>query len=297
MTIKVGVAPFVQPALTSNGTMGGSSFAVASSTEYESTQAAWKAFSKVSPGWQCSWKGLPAWISWYNPDPLKVTEIQGKNRINEPQWVDGVYDYAVQYSNDNSTWTSLQEGRNNNGDSGGSWTISLTAHSIFAKYWRLLITSTTNDRPIAAIGEITISGVNEGSVPVQSIYVGSTPVQAVYVGSTRVWPAGSYSGLNATGDASSYAFPVSAGTITDGTHTATLAQNSTITLSWPGTSTTPTYVVLGVNGQLSAHTSLTTAPAGFVLYDVSVEPETYGLTPYWSISRDYRWSLKYVGGA
>lgn len=138
--------------------------------------------------------------------------------------------------------------------------------------------------------------ITVGSTPVQAVYVGSTPVQAVYVGSTRVWPAGSYSGLNATGDASSFAFPVSAGTITDGTHTATLAQNSSITLSWPGTHTT-TYVVLGTNGQLSAHTSLSTAPAGFVIYYVHVEPETYGLSPYWDISRDARGSYEYVGGA
>lgn len=117
----------------------------------------------------------------------------------------------------------------------------------------------------------------------------------IYSGVYQPTSSVSYSGLNATGDASSYAFPVSSGTITDGTHTATLSQNSSVTLSWPGTHTT-TYVVLGTNGQLSAHTSLSTAPAGFVIYYVHVEPETYGLSPYWDVTQDNRIYAEYVNG-
>lgn len=103
----------------------------------------------------------------------------------------------------------------------------------------------------------------------------------------------SYTGLNATGDASSYAFPVSSGTITDGTHTATLSNSSSVTL----TANTLNFVVLGTDGVLRATTSLPPTNPGFILYYVQAELETYGLSPYWSIDYDRRNNYAYVGGA
>ena len=68
-----------QPTLTSNGTMGGDSFAVAaSSTVWSDGAQAWGAFNPDS-FWHAD-SSSTQWIAWYNPKPLKVTKFQLLNR-------------------------------------------------------------------------------------------------------------------------------------------------------------------------------------------------------------------------
>lgn len=191
MTITVGDTPvpsiytggeaFVQPVLDSNGTMGGTAFAVSSLSQYDATQPAWKAFSKVDPGWQCAWGSLPTWLSWYNPTPLRVTNIQIKNRGGVPAYIDAIKDYSVQKSDNNSTWTTVISGTNTVSGPSAVWNISLPSTAGYAKYWRIYATSSSggSSRPGVSVFEITVSGLIEEP----------TPVQAVYVGDTQIWPA------------------------------------------------------------------------------------------------------------
>ena len=98
---------FTQPTLTSNGVLGGDAFAVTQSTSYSGTKA-YMCFDNNSstPEWHAT-AGLPQYVIFYNPNPLKVSALEiipyTKGTAPSDNWVSG----KVYGSNDNSTWTEL----------------------------------------------------------------------------------------------------------------------------------------------------------------------------------------------
>ena len=87
-----------QPTLTENGTMGGSTFAVAASSErYTDSGYAYNAFNGNL------WRGqnsMPAWISWYFPEPMILESIliQNKNIGKSGTESNSIKNYCLQCS-------------------------------------------------------------------------------------------------------------------------------------------------------------------------------------------------------
>ena len=73
------IQDFVQPTLTENGEWGGDAFAVDSSSylNNDPDQMAWKAFRNAYDGSTKfhSQSGLPQDLMWYNPNPLRISNI------------------------------------------------------------------------------------------------------------------------------------------------------------------------------------------------------------------------------
>ena len=144
---------WTQPVLTENGVLGGDSFACDQST-VRGNYYAYQAFDNMGSTtmWH-STNSIPAWISWYNPTPLKITNVNVTNRSS-----DGSYPkaYQLQYSDDNSTWTTTVSGNGTGGDS-VSWDIPVTLDT-YHKYWRLYVISASGSNSgYVSIGEIVIT--------------------------------------------------------------------------------------------------------------------------------------------
>ena len=141
-----------------NGTMGVDDFACAASSSID-TRVAWKAFDGANASEGHEWHSNgganannPQWLSWYTKTPIQIQSITITNRdlgesfpaINESYTMK---DFSVQYSDDNSNWTTVYEDTNPKG-SGVATPFTISATSAH-QYWRLLITS-------GWIGSVTI---------------------------------------------------------------------------------------------------------------------------------------------
>lgn len=133
---------FTRPNLTANGTMGGSSFACDQQGYYTDPgrpQQAWYCFdgNRTTTGneWQINSVNTGAyyWISWYNPEPLKLILVQICNSSGEYS----VKDYILSGSDDNTLWTELVSGTNNNTTGLGLWIITVPESTKEYKYWKL----------------------------------------------------------------------------------------------------------------------------------------------------------------
>lgn len=154
------ISDWTQPALTSNGTMDGNAFAVNQSSILNEDSYGFKAFDKQGAGtyWHSA-KGFPQSIAWYNPKPLKITNVKITNRS-----IDGSFPnaYQLQYSDDKNTWTTTNTGNGTSGFS-ASWNIAVS-HTGFHKYWRLVVSSATGaNSDYLAIGEIDITAQEKTS--------------------------------------------------------------------------------------------------------------------------------------
>lgn len=141
-TIPSSETQWTQPILTSNGTLGGASFAVAADTEY-SGQGVWKAFDGQTTGENYFRSGGgdvggTHYITFYNPQPLKVTNIQ---YLNAGQTIASPVAYTVSGSNDNSSWTEITSGTNTVYTAGQSWDMSLSENQNAYKYYKITFTN------------------------------------------------------------------------------------------------------------------------------------------------------------
>ena len=125
---------WARPNLTANGTLGGDSFAVAASSEYSSTYAAYNAVRTTS-GTSYSWRTssiTECTYTMYNPDNLKVSSITivytGATYVPSTLTVDG--------SDDGESWVSLPSTYSLSSTTG---TLTITTPSPY-KYYRLNFT-------------------------------------------------------------------------------------------------------------------------------------------------------------
>ena len=139
--VESNMTDWVQPVLTSNGTMGGDKFACAASSEGKDTYGieskAYYVFDADSAvnqyGGRTSWSRGNGWLSWYNPVKLKISSIDI-----------ACYDYAgtewqLQYSDDNVDWKTIKTFTAPTGDE--TITLDLSSDNILAKYWRVNLPS------------------------------------------------------------------------------------------------------------------------------------------------------------
>lgn len=145
---------WTQPVLTSNGTVGGASFAANASSEYNSGSRAYFAFDSGSTQYWHSNSGHPQWLGWYNPNPLKITSIKVKNRNSDGAFIN---DYTVLCSNNGSNFIEVASGTSPNQTAYGEWTINISEADSY-KYWRLNCTSSSgNNSSYTAVQQITIT--------------------------------------------------------------------------------------------------------------------------------------------
>lgn len=138
---------FEQPILTSNGTMGGNSFAVAGSSYYANsdTYNAWRAFNGVTDVqtdiWACENNSESAYFDFYNPKPIKVKTLTILNRYSGT--VGAITAGSVQGSNNGSTWETIKSFTNDIVTANTSWEIDLTTNTKFYRYYRINCTAFT----------------------------------------------------------------------------------------------------------------------------------------------------------
>lgn len=126
---------FVQPVLTSNGTLGGDSFAC-SANSYIGSYYPYIVFTSGTDSLWHSGPGLPAWLEFYNPIALRVTKITVMNHDKT------ITAGSVQGCNDGNTWKTIVDWTNSNETAYASWDIDLSKNIGYYKYYRLYITAT-----------------------------------------------------------------------------------------------------------------------------------------------------------
>lgn len=150
-----------QPTLTSNGTMGGDSFAVAaSSTVWSDGAQAWGAFNPDS-FWHAD-SSSTQWIAWYNPKPLKVTKFQllNRNTPNGDSDTCAATTYKLQASNDYSNWIDLTSNISNSVVSSNTWQNEVSVPSDkqeYYNYYRIYITAHYSGSSYTAIQQIKLT--------------------------------------------------------------------------------------------------------------------------------------------
>lgn len=147
--------PWTQPVLSANGTIGGNSFACAASSN-QST--AYKVFDNSTSSAFVSTASQPSWIEWYNPYPLKISQIKIATQLQGVVYQGALGDFYIQVSDDGINWTTVYTGSNRTST---SVTVNLSLSDAY-KYWRLYclnaiiyLTAYTN-QPVE-IDEITIT--------------------------------------------------------------------------------------------------------------------------------------------
>lgn len=129
---------FIQPTLTANGTIGGTSFAVGSSDAY-GQELAYRAFDGIVTNQWSSNNTVPARLRWYNPKPLFISKLTVTNRNGSGSIIKN---YDIQYADlgDDTDWVTLQSGTNTNTQYGGQWDITIN-HDQPHKHWRIIAQS------------------------------------------------------------------------------------------------------------------------------------------------------------
>ena len=149
---KYQYSSWTQPILSSNGEMGSDSFACAGDGSASDIYAAWKVFNGnttfANNNCYVSNNASNGFIEWYNPVPLKITNLQIMNySVNEV-----IKDYTVQGSNDNINWIDITTGTNTNKSQQGVWDINISNNQTAYNYYRIFVTSAySNDWQICLI--------------------------------------------------------------------------------------------------------------------------------------------------
>jgi len=147
---------WIQPILSENGVIGGSEFAVESSSSASSSPDAWMAFNGLHDNkYASSANGASVyWISWYNPAPLKVSslEIYNANYSGATAPTGGI----VQGSNDNSNWEDIVTFTNSVTAIDQTWSISVNSNKSY-KYHRIYVPLANFSNSRARFGSITIN--------------------------------------------------------------------------------------------------------------------------------------------
>ena len=148
--------PFVQPILSSNGTIGGGHFATKASAEQTGyNRYAWKAFDNdVATMWAGD-SSNAGWIEIYNPDPLNVTSIY---------WT-----FPASYTGHNPATLRVYAGDDENNliilatidtqaiYTGNSFTLDLSDNTNYYKIYRFETLGQVNTNTGLICGEMTIT--------------------------------------------------------------------------------------------------------------------------------------------
>lgn len=151
-----GSKSFTQPTLSSNGTMGGSSFATTADHETNGNNPAWYAFDGNDNTY---WRGgnVPGYIDFYNPKAMVVKNIRWGYFYSYPTAGN------VQGSNNGSIWENIIDWTNG---SSSDFDIDLSSNTTAYKYYRINVSSVNMD--VIHCKQLTITGEINA---VESVYV------------------------------------------------------------------------------------------------------------------------------
>lgn len=128
--------PWVQPVLSANGTWGGSDFAVKMDSTY-SVYYAYQAYDGNNNSYAETGNQYNGWHAFYNPIPIKVSNMNIRNRSDYNYGTDA---YTVYGSNDDFvTSVALVSGTNTVLTAGATWDIPIPEASRgFYKYYKIV---------------------------------------------------------------------------------------------------------------------------------------------------------------
>lgn len=131
---------FVQPVLTSNGIMGGSSFAVSKDSSFPDYYA-YTAFDGNDSGWGCLFATNDGYLEFYNPDALIVTSLTISNYGGDSHGVRAISSGYVQACNDGVSYKTIKEFTNDVLTGSASWSIDLSDNNTPYRYYRIFSTA------------------------------------------------------------------------------------------------------------------------------------------------------------
>lgn len=151
---------FYQPILSADGTVAGDYFASRASSILNSNNEAWRAFdgvpcdSESSDYWHSA-SGHPAWIEWYNPYPIAISNIEIQNRHDHGSYINN---YTIQYSDDGTNYIYCKSGTSPSQSALAYWNIPIE-EEYGHKYWRLVSNSSSgSNSDYTAVALVTITG-------------------------------------------------------------------------------------------------------------------------------------------
>jgi len=201
--------------------MGGNTFACCASYEY-GTCYAYKAFSTtVSNYWYAYGGQAPWYLSWYNPDPVKISNLHlTYYSDSSAQCPMGGSVYA---SNDNASWVEIATWSKSVTSPRVYWDIPIpAANRNFYNYYKLEITSVYNAGTGPIITDLSITGTYMYTPPSNILpVVGNNKVIGFTDGTTNYGSAfintGTYAGIVPYGSNLNSSVSVSGSTIVDNT--------------------------------------------------------------------------------
>lgn len=166
------------PAIYSNGTMGGSTFAVQHNTSMYQQYDVYYAFDHDSSSQAIAYHNTitvsePDIWTVYNPTPVNITSIFFKLRALD-NLAAGVNSGFIQYSNGDGNWYNVYSFSNWGMDAVAGRTSTMHfPNNIFARFWRIYLTSVTgNGRTYVGFCEITLYGlINNHQVQLDELWV------------------------------------------------------------------------------------------------------------------------------
>lgn len=143
---------WTQPTLSSNGTLGGYSFAVSASNEY---RPAWYAVNKNNSDYWTTTGGTSPVVDFifYNPVALQVNSLSFTNRSDSGNSAPANFDFYG--SNDNSVYTLIGSYTNTVSTGGDTWSKTINSSNLY-KYHKIHVTSTFGPSDVN-IAELAIS--------------------------------------------------------------------------------------------------------------------------------------------
>ena len=170
----IGTPAFTQPILGSNGTLGGSAFAVHANNVYSAEYDSFNVFtldaSKVYSSGANPSSGT-VYFTIYNPIALKISKIAFTN-VPSGLTSSSPKEIEIQGSNNNSSWTTLKNYTNTDNTNGSSWSVDISGG--YYKYYRIAIKSANTTQAYVNIGKIAITATTE--------YSTATEVAKGYIG-------------------------------------------------------------------------------------------------------------------
>lgn len=148
---------FTQPALSADGTLGGTSFAVSASSYYDSSYYAFKGVdNNSSTSWALANGQTTGYYILYNPVAVKASSISITNRGVSSYAITG---YTLYGSNDGTNYTALITGTNSVTSASSNWDINIpSANRAFYKYYKIYISS-SDASDGSGFTQATINGV------------------------------------------------------------------------------------------------------------------------------------------
>lgn len=146
---------FVQPVLSANGTLGGSSFAVYASNVQSGYDTYKASDNYYATGWAANVGVNPAYYILYNPITVKATSISIQNSVTGLGCPTNV---TVFGSNDNSNYVTLASFTNSNYTVSSTWDIPISSlNQEFYNYYKLLFNGWYGGSALY-MAQITING-------------------------------------------------------------------------------------------------------------------------------------------